>query len=280
MASLAERCQLDPDLFCMYIANDAPSISTDVSEVEHWTKTTVIAERAGESGPEIVAWLLAEVDTGMGRLWWWGPFSKEGIDPLGDELYAEVRKHLDRNFDVGFPEEEACADDRGTSLRGWCERHGFEPETASVLLKRDRGPAKLDDRVRPLSESDSDRQAVMALHELAFPGTHTTPAALVDSSDPRLVIDVDGRVAGYVAYELQSDGSGYVDFLAVDEASRGHGLGGALVDHACSEMFEAGVSYAHLTVREDNAAARALYARLGFVEERLVRPFRIGFKLD
>ncbi len=280
MAALAETCQVDPDVFCMYIGEDAASIATDVSEVERWTETTVLAERRGDDGTELVAWLLAETDAEMGRLWWWGPFSSEGLDPIGDRLYDEVRRHLAANIDAPFPEEEACADDRSVSLSRWCIGHGLEPETASVLLRRDPGSVETDPRVRPLADSEADRAPVRALHELAFPGTHTTPDALVRSTHPRLVIEVDDRVVGYVAYELQSDGSGYIDYLAVDPAIRGQGLGGALVDHACKEMFDAGVTYAHLTVRENNPSARALYARCGFVEQRLARPYRLGFKLD
>lgn len=293
MAALAAQCQPDPDRFCMYIGTDAESIAADVAEADRWTDSTVVAERDGE----LIGWLLAEVDPDMGRLWWWGPFATEALDPIGDQLYTEVRRCLDENFDVAFDEEEACADDRSVSIPAWCARHGLESNTASVLLRRNPGPiAVVDDRIRPLvgappdsespseSESDSDeeaaRRAVRALHDIAFPGTHTTPAALVASTHPRSVIEVDGAVVGYVAFEMQSDGSGYIDYLAVDEAQQGQGFGGALVDYACKQMFEAGAAYAHLTVREDNAAARALYARLGFIEERLARPFRRGFSLD
>ena len=163
-------------------------------------------------------------------------------------------------------------------MRRWADRHGFQPDPGSVLLVREPDRvARTDVRIRPMAATDHD--AVVALHEAAFPGTHTTGPALVVADDPRLVIEIDGAVAGYVAYEVQSDNTGYIDFLAVDPAVRSHGLGGALVDHACVDLFGRGVRHAHLTVREANAAARALYARLGFVEERVVRPYRRGFTL-
>ena len=284
----------------MYLGMDAESIAADVAEADRWTETTVVAERNGE----LIGWLLAEVDPDMGRLWWWGPFATEALDPIGDQLRTEVRRCLAENFDVAFDEEEACADDRSVSIPAWCARHDLVSNTASVLLRRNPGPIAADPRVRPLAGSTSDpssksdpnstsdpgpnsdpddeaaRRSVQALHDLAFPGTHTTAAALVASTHPRSVIEVDGVVVGYVAFEMQSDGSGYIDYLAVDEGQRGHGFGGALVDYACKQMFEAGVTHAHLTVREDNAAARALYARLGFIEERLVRPYRRGFSLS
>ena len=290
MAALAAACQPNPDLFCMYLGMEADSIAADVLDADRWTETTVVAERDGQ----LIGWLLAEVDPEMGRLWWWGPFSAEGLDPLGDQLYVEVRRRLTENIDATFDEEEACADDRSSSIPAWCARHGMEPETASVLLRRNPGPVTADPRVRllrtagstpdsdtgPAADGARDREAVQALHDVAFPGTHSTAEALVASTHPRLVIDVDGQVAGYVAFEMQSDGSGYIDYIAVTEHQQGQGLGGALVETASKQMFDAGVTHVHLTVREDNAAARALYARLGFIEERLARPYRRGFRLS
>lgn len=274
MAAVAARCQGDPEAHILYVGDTADSIAADIGEVDGWTDTTTVAQ----SGDDLVGWLLGEVDHEMGRVWWWGPFLSDDQDPAGwvevaDQLYRQCRALIPSEVS----EEEACPDDRSRSVRAWCGRHGLEPETASVLLRRDQRQAVTDDRIRPLAEPD--HEAVKALHDDAFPGTHTTPDALVVSDHPRLVIEVDGAVGGYVAYEMQSDGSGYIDYLAVDQALRGHGLGGALVDHACREMFDTGATFIHLTVREDNPSARALYARVGFDEERLARPFRRGFKL-
>ncbi|MEM7285141.1 MAG: GNAT family N-acetyltransferase [Actinomycetota bacterium] len=93
------------------------------------------------------------------------------------------------------------------------------------------------------------------------------------------MIDVDGAVVGYVAYEMQADGSGYIDYLAVDETLRGRGLGRALVSTATADLVTSGATHAHLTVREANAAARALYASLDYEEERIAIPYRRGFTL-
>lgn len=271
MAHLGADCQSDPDFHIPYLGMDADSIATDIGELEDWLDTSVVAE--DESG--IVGWMVGEVDREMGRLWWWGPFVSGGQPwaEIADRLYVAAREIIPE----AIAEEEACADDRSEPMRQWCARHRLESNPASVLLRCERSEAPVDARIRPLAAAD--HQAVMTLHDKAFPGTHTTAAALVKSDHPRLIIEIDDGVVGYVAFELQSDGSGYIDYLAVDEGQRGAGLGGALVDQACHDMFADGAVYAHLTVREDNAAARALYARLGFAEERLARPYRLGFYL-
>ncbi len=271
MAELASACQGDPDFHIPYLGAGVDSIATDIAELENWTETSMVAE--DERG--MVGWIVGEIDLEMGRMWWWGPFA------LDDDRWAETADRLYTAARAATPktitEEEACIDDRSRPLRQWCERQQLVSNPASVLLRRDPSETATDDRIRPLA--DRDHPSVMALHDLAFPGTHTTPSALVQSTHPRLVIEVDDTVVGYVAFEMQSDGSGYVDYLAVDEDLRGGGLGAALVDQACRDMFAAGATYAHLTVREDNVAARALYAKLGFAEERLARPYRVGFYL-
>jgi ribosomal protein S18 acetylase RimI-like enzyme len=70
-----------------------------------------------------------------------------------------------------------------------------------------------------------------------------------------------------------------VDFLGVDEAHRGAGIGGGLVAAGALLLSERGCARIHLTVRDANAPARALYARLGFIDELRVIPLRKGFTL-
>lgn len=270
MAAVAAGAQGDPAFHNPYLGASAESIAADVAGLDAWAHLCAVAEVDGA----VVGWLLAEPDNDMGRVWWWGPFAPSANwGDVADALYAHARPLLP---DV-IVEEEACADERSAPMRAWAHRRGFHADPGSVLLVRHRGDAAADDRVRHLAPAD--HAAVMGLHALAFPGTHTTPAALVASSSPRLVIEVAGAVVGYVAYESQSDGSGYIDYLAVDPARRGDGLGGALVDHACQDLFAAGVSHVHLSVRADNSAARALYTRVGFTEDRVAVPYRLGFAL-
>ena len=105
---------------------------------------------------------------------------------------------------------------------------------------------------------------------------------MVEPSAPHDVDVVDGPEGvpvGYVAVEVQPDGSGYVDYLGVAAQARGAGLGRVLVAGALRGLAARGVTRVHLTVRVDNATARALYASLGFVEERVAVPYRRGFDL-
>ncbi len=100
-----------------------------------------------------------------------------------------------------------------------------------------------------------------------------------DAARLRLVTERDGVVIGYVAVERQPDGEGYVDFLGVAEQARRAGLGSELVRAGVHALRGLGCRRISLTVRSTNDAARSLYADLGFVQERVIDPFRIGFSL-
>ena len=54
--------------------------------------------------------------------------------------------------------------------------------------------------------------------------------------------------------------------IAVHPQERGHGLGHLLLQTACNDALQRGASEVFLEVRENNAAARGLYQRSGFIE--------------
>lgn len=272
MATVAAGEQHLPERHCPYLGFEVATILADLHDLPEGSAWSV-----AEDDGRVIGWLAGEVDTDMGRAWWWGPFVRhETWSHTSDRLYARARDSLAGALGAE-PEQEACGDARSTVIADWAERHGFRADPASVLLRRPPDPVPAQARVRPMV--DGDHEAVAAAHAVAFPNTHTTPEALVAADAPRRVVEVAGRVVGYVAFQVQSDNSGYIDYLAVDPAHRSAGLGAALVRQACHELVEEGVSHIHLTVREDNAAARALYRSLGFVEERLAVPYRLGFEL-
>jgi len=63
--------------------------------------------------------------------------------------------------------------------------------------------------------------------------------------------------------------------MVVAASARGRGVGSALLAEALRWAGEVGVRKVELSVYPDNDAARALYARFGFLEEgRLVRHSR------
>lgn len=292
MADVAVDAQSDPERYCAYVSEDVASIARDIVDVVgpaggDWTSAAWL-EVDEESN--VTAWLLAETDPEMGRVWWWGPMiahpdrcPTSQRDSTFDALLAVAMDTLD-----GYAEHELAGDERSGLLASAARRHGFVAGAASALLRTAPFASaewEGDDDVVALA--DPHRDAVRRLHDELFSGTHTTGAGLVAPGvdETRLVIEheqpsnesPDRRVAGYIATEPHSDGSLYIDFVGVAPDVRGRGLGRRLVSEAMRRGAQAGATHAHLTVRAENAAARRMYASLGFVEERVVVPYRRGF---
>lgn len=286
LAELAARCQEDPNRHCVYLGEDAASIAADIGDVPRWTERLVVAR---SSGGDPIGWLLADADDEVDRVWWWGPFVSDDHDwgTVADRLYEHARDTIFDGPGSGPSGEEAAADERSELFAAFAARHGFAAEESSVcLVLRPDGdgsaPASVADGVSIVPLAPGHHPAVAALHDDLFPGTHSTGRAIVDTEDarserlPRSVAILDGGVVGYVATEHQHDGSLYVDFVGVAPGATRRGIGRALVDAACRDGFARGATFAHLTVRTSNTAARALYRSLGFEEERVLVPYRRG----
>ena len=229
-------------------------------------------------------WVLAETDSEMGRVWWWGPVLAGSMTATFDETAGALFETALGTLE-GYDEHELALDHRSASLATFAIRHGFERQASSAALTTppfDSVTSPTDNGVVELDERHHD--SVMALHDEFFPGTHTPGSKIVEADDDRGRLVIEGTTAGdavgYVATEMQSDASLYIDYLGVATDRRGEGLGRRLVSEAMRRGTIAGATHAHLTVRTANDAARQLYRSLGFVEERILVPYRRGFTLD
>ncbi|WP_369223465.1 GNAT family N-acetyltransferase [Streptomyces sp. R39] len=131
------------------------------------------------------------------------------------------------------------------------EADGESVEALARLLPQ------LSSRARPL-----DREVVQAL--------------LSSDANTLLVARVDGEVVGMltlVMFPLPSGLRARIEDVVVDEAARGHGVGGALTEEALRLAEAAGARTVDLTSRPSRQAANRLYERIGF-EARDSRVYR------
>lgn len=84
-----------------------------------------------------------------------------------------------------------------------------------------------------------------------------------------LVAELDGAIVGSVMGGYEGH-RGWVNYLAVDAAHRRSGLGRTLMAEVETRLRELGCPKLNLQVRDDNAAALAFYARLGFAKDAAV----------
>lgn len=243
---------------------------------------------------------MGSIDHEVGRVWWFGPF----VDTDDPTEWRTTADRLDEIARARLPghvrEEEYAFDARHLAGHEWATNRGFVADPGSAVITVEPSvstsmsmPGYAPSSIRSLI-TESTRgshsvdsidivDSVSRLHDELFPGTHTTGTKLVERTDPhhpRLVAVLDGDVVGYVAAERQPDGNGYLDFVGVAPSARRRGVGADLVRAAVATLVDLGCERIHLTVRDDNVGARSLYARLGFVEERVVRPYRRGFTLS
>ena len=68
--------------------------------------------------------------------------------------------------------------------------------------------------------------------------------------------------------EVTGDDQAFVAYMAVERERRGGGIGAALLSAAEDEARKRDLAYIALMVTEENASARALYDRAGYLTER------------
>jgi [ribosomal protein S18]-alanine N-acetyltransferase len=118
--------------------------------------------------------------------------------------------------------------------------------------------------IRPMTEADLT--AVLCIEQFCFPRAWTREHFLAEIGSERgtpVVVELDGRVAGYLCLTVLLDEAEILD-VAVDPALQGRGIGAQLVQWACDEAIQRGARLLLLEVRATSQPAIALYERFGF----------------
>jgi ribosomal protein S18 acetylase RimI-like enzyme len=93
---------------------------------------------------------------------------------------------------------------------------------------------------------------------------HDVLACIARPGCSMLLVSVDGEPAA-VARTAGTDDGSYLSSIGTRPRFRGRGLGALVTMLAVRDALAAGDPFVHLAVDDDNAAARRLYERLGFV---------------
>jgi ribosomal protein S18 acetylase RimI-like enzyme len=149
-------------------------------------------------------------------------------------------------------------------------RAGFVVEEQLALLAHDLADLPESPRAPSRMARSADRHAVLGVDHLAFPMFWRLDGAGLDealSATPKARFRVAGRrdspVTGY-AITGRAGRKGYLQRLAVHPDHRRTGQAGALVLDGLRWLRRWRVSQAVVNTQLDNAAALALYERLGF----------------
>jgi len=122
--------------------------------------------------------------------------------------------------------------------------------------------------IRPLRADKAEDCARLHAAGFAHPWSAEEVAALIASASTLAAAALDpasGRLRGFVLARLAADEAEILT-IAVDQPARGKGVGRALLAENLRQAANAGARAMFLEVDADNAAALALYKRLGFVK--------------
>ncbi|MGA8048105.1 MAG: ribosomal protein S18-alanine N-acetyltransferase [Dermatophilaceae bacterium] len=124
------------------------------------------------------------------------------------------------------------------------------------------------DRVTARALSWSDITRLVELEARLFAGdAWSAPTWWAElAARPRrdyVVLVRDGDIVGYGGLDLGGEAADVMTIAVAPEAQRS-GLGAELLALMARRAREAGAAYLLLEVRDDNAAAKAVYARAGF----------------
>lgn len=131
-----------------------------------------------------------------------------------------------------------------------------------------------DVRVRAARAADAD--AIAAMHLAAWRAAYPGIAPAWSSGAARrapaklAIAEIGGRPAGFCSFGPTRDGGtdvAEIYALYVDPVSWRRGAGRALCDHALAQAAERECRAMTLWVLQDNAGARAFYARIGFAPD-------------
>jgi ribosomal protein S18 acetylase RimI-like enzyme len=271
VALVAEQ-QRHPDRRISYLGTDATGIVAELDGLEPPWATTA---RVLRDGTRITGAVMTEWDDDLGRAWIVGPWVLGDGDAwmaaaaaLLDAALAELPPTVARFEMSGDVANHRLAD--LAASQGWTatEPNHVLLADAGVVAARPAGREGQTAAVRAAAPDDIG--AIAALHDAEFPDTYTSATQLVDGQldGSRVVLVADdghGGVAGYAAGEVHDDGEGFIDFVAVDPATRGTGVGRQLVVAITRELLERSMlGRVCLTVQDHRTPARALYERLGF----------------
>jgi ribosomal protein S18 acetylase RimI-like enzyme len=269
-----------------YVGTDAAGIAAELAGIAPPWSTTVRVLRGPGDPAAVTGAVVVEWDEGLGRAWIIGPWvDAADADAAGWEAAAaDLLDAALAQVPAGVTRHEMSAETAHLRLaalaaaRGWgaTEPNHLLVADAAVVAAWPAGDGTAGDgatgadgaELRPATAADV--AAVAALHDVEFPDTYASAAQVVAGGldGTRVVLVADGpggALAGYAAGEVHEDGEGYIDFLAVDPAARGRGLGRRLTVALTRQLLDRSPQpRVALTVQDSREPARALYRRLGF----------------
>ncbi|MBO5178340.1 MAG: ribosomal protein S18-alanine N-acetyltransferase [Lachnospiraceae bacterium] len=128
-------------------------------------------------------------------------------------------------------------------------------------------------QIRPMTKNDCEQVAAIEAVSFSIPWSLKAFTDTVEKDNFRyFVADEAGEILGYCGFLFVLD-EAEIPNVCVKSSARKQGVGKKMMNALIEEAKKLGISTLFLEVRESNAAARALYKSLGFIEDGIRKNF-------
>lgn len=249
-----------------YLGDDPDDVTAELAELAGDFTATL-----ARVGTDLVGLLGAESDPEVGRAYLFGPWA--GSAELMDRLYATLKPMIPDDI----TDHELFCNVENAAVIAFAGRHGFAPPREHYILRLDRADLTGSPVNLPLL-APAQHDQFAALHDRAFPNTHAPAATLLAKGEPIRVVVEDDTLLGYVILTLRPEfDDAQVEYIAVDEAARGRGIGARLLTAGLHVAF-ADERFTHMSLVTSNPVARRLYEKVGFTVRHEMRSFNTNRK--
>jgi|GEM_PF-4139116 len=260
--------QRSPERYVGWLEEAQPDIEAQVSRIAE--RSAVVME-----GENIAGYCGVE----------WADHSRTAwILPMGTDLDALFKSGLEM-----LPAQTrtiACAFEAGNRrLIAVCESHGMKQTNAELLMtvndaafrRSGRATAARRAELNILPYGEAFRERLEEIHPATAHFTISEMAACLDHRHYLFAVTLEQEVAGFCYATRDLAGTtGDITYVIVDGAFRRRGAATALARHVLGTLFEDGAEHVELNVKVDNAAAIALYRKLGFTEVKTVVAYKVA----
>jgi ribosomal protein S18 acetylase RimI-like enzyme len=249
------------------LGDERDGVAAELDDLEPDWRTTV---RVAWEGEQPVGACLVEWDDESSRAWIFGPWVA-GDDQAWARWARPLLEAGLAQLPAGTDRVELGGDVSNVRMASLAAELGWTTSEVSHVFAAGEVAARgWADPVVSIREAVvADRETIRPLHDQEFPATYAPVERLLpDEPDGKfhvLVAEDGPRFLGYAAGRVQPDGAGYLDYLAVSDAARGHGAGRDLLVSIGRWLVEAAPKHdVNLTVQDHRNPARRLYESLGF----------------
>ncbi len=216
---------------------------------------------------KLIAIFGGECEPDHSEFWLWGPWVAPAYETHWQTIATQLYQHL-RTSLPNIKEATTFNNILNERTHQFYLNQGFRQGTLNheYTLARPQQVFTVRDITTPYKAEHL--AGLSALHEATFPKTYYDTQQMLDLPRPRyqllLLLEAE-EVVGYIFMETKLEVEGYIHFLGVAPKARGKGYGKELMYAAMNKLFaDEAVKNIVLVVRDNNAAARPMYEKMGF----------------